>query len=388
MRFALTLFVLLLLCPMEAGLGQQVVRFEASLPGGMPVQGTEENSRQTSPPQKGEDKPLNNADVVSMVKAGLAESTVILAIQHSSTAFDTSPQELISLQGQGVPQKVLDAMLNAGNEKAASPAGQASAEPATIGGSGKWDVREEVPPDGGSPTVTLILRGEQELPGSSGLGKRPQLFIRCQSRQTDVYLRTGSLPADNDANGGYKVRVRLDNRQPSNQLWDQSTGHDSLFAPEPIAFARTLAAAKTLALEFTPSGSGPVTARFDLQGVGGGLGKVADACGWSVQGDSAAAGKTEDRPPELHAIRKVVIDADWSDDDEMLARKSLAIARHTCLQVVDTLAAADAVLKWSIQGFTGGALELRSKDGQVLWSKAGSFSTPLTALKQAVGCPK
>jgi hypothetical protein len=33
-------------------------------------------------PQKPEKKPLTNADVVSMVKAGLAESTVVLAGSH------------------------------------------------------------------------------------------------------------------------------------------------------------------------------------------------------------------------------------------------------------------------------------------------------------------
>lgn len=54
---------------------------------------------------------MTNADIVEMAKAGLPESTIILAIQQSQTNFDTSPQALIQLKKQGVSQKVLEAML-------------------------------------------------------------------------------------------------------------------------------------------------------------------------------------------------------------------------------------------------------------------------------------
>ncbi len=65
-------------------------------------------------------KVLTNADVVSMVKAGLAESTIILAIQHSPNSFDTSPQALIELKTKGISQRILDAMLTASYEGGAS----------------------------------------------------------------------------------------------------------------------------------------------------------------------------------------------------------------------------------------------------------------------------
>ncbi len=54
---------------------------------------------------------ITNADVVEMVKASLPESTIILAIQQSEPNFDTSPKALIELSKQGVPQKIMDAML-------------------------------------------------------------------------------------------------------------------------------------------------------------------------------------------------------------------------------------------------------------------------------------
>jgi len=71
--------------------------------------------------QKAAKKPLTNADVVSMVKAGLAESTIVLAIQRAPTDFDTSPEALASLKNQGLTQKVLDAMLTAGAETTSPP---------------------------------------------------------------------------------------------------------------------------------------------------------------------------------------------------------------------------------------------------------------------------
>ena len=52
-----------------------------------------------------------NADVVELSKAGLPESTVILALGQSETNFDTSSKALIELSKQKVGNKVLAAML-------------------------------------------------------------------------------------------------------------------------------------------------------------------------------------------------------------------------------------------------------------------------------------
>jgi len=228
MRLAVSIWLLLGLGPIMTGQGRElgVVNLEAATA----EAGTQatQNAGQTGQAQKSEQKPLTNEDVLSMVKAGLAQSTIVLAIQHASTAFDTSAQALIDLHRQGVPQPVLDAMLTAGNSKAVSPA-----------------------------------------------------------------VTPASTPAK------------------------------------------------------------PGTA-----------------------------------PPDLHKIRKVFLETEWADDDDVIARKVIAIHRRTCLQVVQTLNAADASLRWSDEGFTGAAFELHSKDGQVIWSRVGGFAPPFKALKQALGCPK
>jgi hypothetical protein len=76
-------------------------------------------------------KPLVNADVVKMVKAGLAEDTIVLAIQNRPSAFDTSPEQLINLKEQGVTQVVLNAMLSASQPVAAAPAPAEAPPPQT-----------------------------------------------------------------------------------------------------------------------------------------------------------------------------------------------------------------------------------------------------------------
>lgn len=60
-----------------------------------------------------EAKPMTNADVVEMVKAGLPESTVVLSVKSSESAFDTDAAALIELSKQKVPTAVVEAMIRA-----------------------------------------------------------------------------------------------------------------------------------------------------------------------------------------------------------------------------------------------------------------------------------
>lgn len=62
-------------------------------------------------------KSLTNADVTTMVQAGLDESTILLSIQQSSTDFDTSATALIDLKKKNVSQNILNAMLNTRNKE-------------------------------------------------------------------------------------------------------------------------------------------------------------------------------------------------------------------------------------------------------------------------------
>ncbi len=77
--------------------------------------------------------PLTNADVIKMVKSGLAETTIVAAIAANDTQFDLSSTGLQSLNQAGVSSKVIRAMLAAEAKKKSaaeaaenSPAAQAA----------------------------------------------------------------------------------------------------------------------------------------------------------------------------------------------------------------------------------------------------------------------
>jgi hypothetical protein len=54
---------------------------------------------------------LGNADIVKLVKAGLSAETIETKIGASETDFDTSTDALVALAGEGVPDRVIRAMI-------------------------------------------------------------------------------------------------------------------------------------------------------------------------------------------------------------------------------------------------------------------------------------
>lgn len=56
---------------------------------------------------------LTNDDIVAMVKAGLSEDTIIATIRNSAAGYRLQPQDLIQLKQAGVPDRILQAMIEA-----------------------------------------------------------------------------------------------------------------------------------------------------------------------------------------------------------------------------------------------------------------------------------
>ncbi len=56
-------------------------------------------------------KPLTNADVVEMWRAGVPESTILLAIQKTAVKFDVSAEGVLALHAAGITEPVLNQML-------------------------------------------------------------------------------------------------------------------------------------------------------------------------------------------------------------------------------------------------------------------------------------
>jgi hypothetical protein len=144
MRRATVTILLLFLLSGWSAVGQQSGRTGISIQGGEPAQGMNRKKDPATQVQKSENRPLTNSDVISMVKAKLDESTILLAIRRSATNFDTSPQALITLKNEGVPQKVLNAMLAVGTEKPTAHAGPAVLAPTASRNSANQDIISEL----------------------------------------------------------------------------------------------------------------------------------------------------------------------------------------------------------------------------------------------------
>lgn len=59
-------------------------------------------------------KPLTNAAIIEMSRAGVPQSTILLAIQNTPVKFDVSAEGILALHAGGVTETVLNQMLRAG----------------------------------------------------------------------------------------------------------------------------------------------------------------------------------------------------------------------------------------------------------------------------------
>jgi hypothetical protein len=107
-----------------------------------------------APAAKQNAKPLINADIIRMVKSGLAEGVVISAIEANDSQFDVSADALIALKNVGISQNIITAMLAAESRRRAALPQLQAALPA---------IPNQVAPPQASLRVVLI-QGDKQLP--------------------------------------------------------------------------------------------------------------------------------------------------------------------------------------------------------------------------------
>lgn len=153
-------------------------------------------------------------------------------------------------------------------------------EPAAPAAAGKWSESRKTSPMDDSQTVVMGLDAENEVRGWLK-SERPRLIVRCMENRTEVYMVTGmSASIESGDLDRHTVRVRFDDATAQQQSWTESTDNQALFAPGAIAFARRLASAKTLRMQFVPFNASPATVTFDVSGFDQHIEKVAAACKW------------------------------------------------------------------------------------------------------------
>lgn len=129
-----------------------------------------------------------------------------------------------------------------------------------------WNLSESVNRMDGSPEIVLSKLGSPDA----------VLIIRCAQHKTAAYVITPGVVNDG------RVRVRFDESAPQRQSWSESSDHSSLFAPDPISFARKLTKTRTFLLEFKPFEQVPRTVEFEVSDLDVQLPKIAEACNWAA----------------------------------------------------------------------------------------------------------
>ena len=108
---------------------------------------------------------------------------------------------------------------------------------------------------------------------------RPTLVVRCLDKRTDVFVYTESAARIEPQDDNHTVRVAFDDEAGADQRWPDSVEHDALFAPDGQALARRLLTARQMHFSFSPHSAPPVTATFEVVGLGEHLAPIAKWCG-------------------------------------------------------------------------------------------------------------
>ncbi len=152
-----------------------------------------------------------------------------------------------------------------------------------------WEVTELT----NRPSLTLELPALNTV-RAAGAGRaaafevRPVLLVRCQDRQLDVFISTGSV-LDADDMVMTPVRIQWGSAASADSRWSRSTDSTSAFAPDPRGLLRQLVSNPDLRLEIHPSGKSAQLIHFNARGLERHMSQVEAACPLGGKGDGRAA---------------------------------------------------------------------------------------------------
>jgi hypothetical protein len=129
--------------------------------------------------------PLTNADVIKMVKAGLAETSIVAAIAANDTQFDLSSTGLQALNQAGASSKVIRAMLAAESKKKDAAAAAENSTP----------VQDATTTQGSTPEVSSGMSPQGMPPGMS----QDQMAQMMASMPPEVRARMQASMAQRNA---------------------------------------------------------------------------------------------------------------------------------------------------------------------------------------------
>ncbi len=137
-----------------------------------------------------------------------------------------------------------------------------------------WSVMERASPEGEGREVVLA---REAATGANSMGVAPTLYLSCASEGTQLYIVWYEDPEGNHND----VTTRIDDGREVRRTWSNDNG-DSSYFPEDSAshFIRDLAEADSLTVDTNLYKRMPITAVFQLDGLGEELEPLREECDW------------------------------------------------------------------------------------------------------------
>ncbi len=140
-------------------------------------------------------------------------------------------------------------------------------------GTGKWETDISTNPLDDSKTVLLYLVADT---GTTRLGNKPALVLRCKGGVTEVYIAWQMYLGSSAS-----VTWRVGDTPATTSVWSLSTDKTATFYPgDKVAFIRQLLSATRFVAQVIPYGESPITAVFDLTGIVNAIKPLRETCGW------------------------------------------------------------------------------------------------------------
>src|SRR5256712_155885 len=198
-----------------------------------------------------------------------------------------------------------------------------------------WEVTELT----NRPSLTLELPALNTVRAAraAAFEVRAVLLVRCQDRELDVFVSTGSV-LDSDDKVMTPVRIQWGSEAPVESRWSRSTDSTSAFASDPRALLRQLVTNPDLRLEIRPSGKPAQLIRFNARGLERHMAQVNAACPPGGNGD----GRDADQVYSEATVdeRAAIVSAPPLEYPPALRQAGLQ-GRVTVQAVIDTLGRAE-----------------------------------------------
>ena len=144
-----------------------------------------------------------------------------------------------------------------------------------------WSIEETKSPDGSDQVVAANLVGDVVL------------ILRCKNQITEAAFSTRYDYL------GYKsvdVQLRINDQGPIKEVWNSSMNGRAAFAPDAVAFIRSLPDNGKLSIKTTRSTDGKVKeGKFELGAVAEVRTKIAKACDWADGSQDEPTGSITDQ---------------------------------------------------------------------------------------------